>query len=91
MNSNSGSSSSFSTESKKGAGPLFIAQVNYLKTSTFMKSSQDLSGGVAGMHEFDGLGYSNSRPSRPKLDPFKKFDGSTSNRRVYRNSFDDSL
>lgn len=52
-----------------------------------MKSS--LEGGNFGY--FDSHDISSSRPSKPKIDPFKKFDNLPSSRnRNYRLSFDES-
>ena len=53
-----------------------------------MKSSLEGGNGVFG--NFDSHDFHSNRPSKPKIDPFKKFDNLASARnRNYRLSFDE--
>ncbi|CDW78071.1 UNKNOWN [Stylonychia lemnae] len=89
--SNSSAHSNKSSEFSKKGTPPFIPQINCLPTtqgsSTVLKSSLDGNGGFG---NFDMHDFNSNRPSRPKIDPFKKFDNlNTSRNRNYRLSFDE--
>ena len=90
-NSCSSSHSNVSSDQGKKFSPPFIAQIGFnnlpTERSSIMKSS--LEGGTFGY--YDSHEVNSSRPSKPRLDPFKKFDNlNSSKNRNFRLSFDET-